>query len=307
MSNEERFAALFRGYTRRYGDFEITGANAKGKKTGKVSTVDAQITPDHYARHVTGDRGIGVIPLCDDDASVHFAAIDLDEYPGSEKFKVHRNDGEMDDAYKERVAKEHRDWADDICIQVRNEPILPTWSKSGGLHLWLFSKEGVPARVTIDYLKNIAHQIGFADSEIFPKQSMRYSKEDTGNWINMPFFGETRTGRMVRQTDTGFDVDEIELDRFLDVAEQYAGETTTAFLEEYNEKAVSDTGAPTEMWYDGPPCLQRLIIGNPRRIEQLEKEHERKVRDGEFDREADEKKSARYVEEQRKKLQPELV
>ncbi len=305
-NNSVRFAALFRGYTKRYGDFKITGENARGKKTGIVSTVDKAITQEHYARHIKGERGIGVIPLREDD-TVNFAAIDLDEYPGSEKFKVHRKDGETNDEYNVRVAKEHRDWADDICIATRDVPVFPTWSKSGGLHLWLFSKTGVTARTAIDFLKNIAHHLGHADCEIFPKQTTRHSEQDTGNWINLPFFGETRNARLIERTDTGFDVLECDLDEFLDIAEQLAENVTQSWLNEENEIAAKEIGTPTEMWYDGPPCLQRLIIGDPRRIEQLQKDHDRKVRDGAFDNETAEKKSARFVEEQRKKLQPELV
>ena len=61
-NNGERFAKLFRGYTGRYGRYDITGEAAHEEKVaGRARTVDEMITQTEYDAHVEGTVGIGVI------------------------------------------------------------------------------------------------------------------------------------------------------------------------------------------------------------------------------------------------------
>ena len=41
----------------------------------------------------------------------------------------------------------------------------------------------------------MAEKLGFAGSEIFPKQDALAKPEDKGNWLNMPYFGGDATDR----------------------------------------------------------------------------------------------------------------
>lgn len=326
MSKEEQFARLYRGFTQRYGRFTIEGREDSGKYKGKAQTLDKAVTPADYAAHLAGEYGIGIIPLLDDN-TVHFAAIDLDEYPGSEKFKINRKDEEKvteeerqatladeiasvearDKAYQERVEAAYREWINRIVLNVKQEPLLATKSKSGGLHLWYFSDEGVLAPEAINYLKEIAHRIGHAGCEIFPKQATRHSQTDVGNWINLPFFGDTRPAVCAIETKTGYDVREITFEQWLPVAVDVARANTQASLERLN-KRLADTGPVTSQeWYDGPPCLQRLIIGDPKKVEALQRAYDKKVKDSAFKDEEDMLRAGQWLEKQKAALVAQLA
>ena len=50
-------------------------------------------------------------------------------------------------------------------------PLVTFRSKSGGAHLFLFAKEFIPASLMQSKLKAMADALGYAGSEIFPKQT----------------------------------------------------------------------------------------------------------------------------------------
>lgn len=307
MTNEERFARLYRGYTSRYGQYTLTGETEEsGKRKGQARTLDKQITPADYAAHINGDYGIGVIPLTEDDTA-HFAAIDLDEYPGSEKFKMTRRDDETDEQLEARTIDEYNKWVDKIVLHVKFMPLLATKSKSGGLHLWFFSEEGVPAAQVIAYLKEVAHGLGHGGCEVFPKQASRHATTDTGNWINLPFFGDTRPGLAAFETPTGYEVKEIDLLGFLSLAEEVAASNTEKALQKINDDLSATTGLVTsDRWYDGPPCLQRLIIGDPKKVDALRKAFEAKVAKAQFKSEEEMERARVWLKKQEEALQPQL-
>lgn len=326
MSKEEQFARLYRGFVQRYGRFTIEGREDSGKFKGKAQTLDKAVTPADYAAHLAGEYGIGIIPLLDDN-TVHFAAIDLDEYPGSDKFKIARLDHEKvteeerqatlpeeidsvearDKEYLARVEKAYQDWLQRIVLNVKEEPLLATKSKSGGLHLWYYSDEGVPASDAINYLKEIAHRIGHAGCEIFPKQASRHSETDVGNWINLPFFGDTRPALFAVNSKTGYDVREVTFEQWLPAAVQLSLQNTAEALAKLN-KRLADTGpVVSQEWYDGPPCLQRLIIGDPKKVEALQRAYDKKVRDKAFASEEDMLRAGQWLEKQKAALKPQLA
>lgn len=270
MTNEERFAKLFRGFTGRFGRYDMKGADDSGKMAGRAQTMDRPIKAEDYADHINGRAGIGVVPLTEE-FNVHFAAIDVDDYANVDHW--------------------------DIAVQLKEQPLVVTYSKSGGLHIWFFSEEGVPASLAIDYMKSVAANLGFAGCEIFPKQSQRASTEDVGNWINLPYFSDTRKAVIPRKTDIGLERVDATLEQFLTVAEAAAAYGTIENLKQLTKLEANQRGVPVEadLWKDGPPCLQRLVAGLPH----LKSSIERKFADGDITQE--------QYEKQLRKIQPKLM
>ena len=214
-----RFMALFAGLDRAHGVFEVTSSRGDGKQTGKADTKHQPVTIGKWARHLAGETGIGIVPLRDDSTCV-FGAIDIDVYSGLDAGALVRRAG-------------------DLLL-----PLVPCRSKSGGIHLWLFASEPVPALAMSAKLRFFAAALGHAGAEIFPKQSkLDPGMGQVGNWINMPYFGETRRG--VR-ADGG----ELTPEEFLEFAE--GARRAAGFFEE-SQATPGETD-----FADGPPCLEHL-------------------------------------------------
>ena len=247
MEDAERFSKLFAGYTARYGRYDMSsGAKPDKKIPGKARTIDREITDNDYAVHLKGKIGIGVIPLRDDNR-VNFAAIDIDIY--------NPTDQEQRNLTHETVS-----------LALFETPLVVTRSKSNGIHVWLFSRESVSARLASDYLKAQAAALGIAGAEIFPKQTERFSHEDVGNWINLPYFGDTRGAVIPNKRRDKNDFIDATLKQFLSIAERASVVVTDEWLAEYTNpheknQRVEQTDSP--MFMDGPPCLQALCSGFP--------------------------------------------
>lgn len=259
MSEAARFAQLFRGFTARFGRYDITGGSTPEQKVaGRARTVDQEVTEKEYADHVAGTVGIGIIPLKTDN-TVNFAAIDIDVYK------------------QEDQAKRNLTHAD-VALALFSTPLIVTKSKSGGIHVWLFSKEGVSARLATDYLQYQAAILGVAGTEVFPKQTERQSDEDVGNWINLPYFGDTRKAVIPKKIGTVYEYLEVGLADFLTIAEAASAAVTDEWLmENTNPGELMQRGSTeqTPMFKDGPPCLQSLCAGFPERRETIKKKYER--------------------------------
>ncbi|HEY7824846.1 MAG TPA: hypothetical protein VIG24_18550 [Acidimicrobiia bacterium] len=255
MNNGERFARLFRGFSGRYGRYDLAGkTSAKGKQEGSARTVDEPISLAAYQGHVDGMVGIGVIPL-NEDNRVNFAAIDIDVY-------------DPDAREKKKLTHE------DVALALQDSPLIVTRSKSNGVHVWLFSAEGVSASLATDYLQAMAARLGVAGTEVFPKQTERATTEDVGNWINLPYFGGERTAVIPVKDGSVTSYIEPDIAQFLDIAEQAAATVTDDWLVDNTSLPESqrDGHAPAqELWFDGPPCLQALIAGHPERRDKIEK------------------------------------
>ena len=231
--NVSRFHELFKGYTASYGVYRLSGAvSDTGKREGDARTVHQELVSGDYREHLQGKHGIGVIPIMED-SRVHFAAIDIDVYPVDL-------------------------WA--LAKRIRSLPLVITRSKSGGGHIWLFSREGVTAKVAQDYLARVAGQIGHGGCEIFPKQTKRVAG-DTGNWINLPYFGDTRTCVIyITDADGNIGYADESLETFLAFSENNAKHVTEEQLRaDYKQldKSVARSGLD---WEDGPPCLHKHVV-----------------------------------------------
>lgn len=214
MSAADRFAALFSGYTQAHGQYIVESRDGRGKLTGRAKTVKG--APD-WNRHLLGERGVGSIPLRDDNTVV-FAAIDIDKY----------------DLKIEEVSRE---------AERQKMSLLACQSKSGGVHLYVFFSVPQPAQRVRDILNDWAGWLGYGGSEIFPKQSYRSGPEDIGNWINLPYFGDHRKC----YHKGAF----LSLEEFLDVAEAYAAQSND--LDDIGPK--HDEQPVSELMTGAPPCL----------------------------------------------------
>jgi hypothetical protein len=217
-----KFMDLFSGLDRAYGKYEITSKRTDGKQNGTAATVKKPVTVELWEKHLDGKQGIGIVPITDR-STCYFGAIDIDVYMGLD--------------LKEIAIK----------MKELNLPFVPCRSKSGGCHLFLFTKEEVTALLLQTKLKEIASVIGYGDCEIFPKQTnILADRGDIGQWINMPYFDNIRGNRYgVKDNGTPMSMEE-----FLTFAT--AHQLTKKELEQLT-LSVSDD------FEDGPPCIQHLI------------------------------------------------
>lgn len=227
----ERFAKRFAGLTRAHGRYvpDKAASGPKGKVDGIASTVQLEPTVELYGKHLTGEYGIGIVPIRDDSSAV-FGAIDIDIYP-------------LD------ITALNQD------LRRMQLPLLVGRTKSGGAHLLLFAGEpGASAEVLREKLMNWAVVLGYGGVEVFPKQvKLASTVNDFGNWINLPYFGGDRSTRYVLHPDTG---KAMTVEQFLDMADQYTVDPN----ELYAIEPLVDEGAGSEHLQDGPPCLQTLAV-----------------------------------------------
>ena len=217
----QRLAALYRGLSRAHGIYELLQRKSGGKKVeGKARTVRAEVKEDLWLAHLKGEQGLGIVPI-NDENQCYFGAIDIDRY-------------DLDLAeVEQRVAM----------LQL---PLLPTRTKSGGVHLYCFGREALGAALLKQRLEEWSVALGFGGAEVFPKQSVLLNDRDVGNWINMPYFAAF-TGKTERYgVFTGKPLD---LPAFIERAEKLR----------LTEKQLEALTAPEEEDFaSGPPCLQSL-------------------------------------------------
>lgn len=191
------------------------------KMKGQGLTLHEDVTSKHWVDHLNGKVGLGVVPIRFD-STVVWGAIDVDHY-------------DLD--YSEVVKK------------VDDTPIILTKTKSGGLHIYLFTAIPVPAPMMIKKLNELATKLGFGGSEIFPKQKKVVAGETLGNWINMPYYNAQDTQHYA------FDVEgePLEAEEFLDLIEECR--LTKRGLSTLKIEGTESGDAGLD---DGPPCLQHL-------------------------------------------------
>jgi hypothetical protein len=220
LSLAQSFRKLFAGLDTAYGIYDLSAARVdeNGKRTGRAVTKRGAVTDELWDLHLSGKEGLGIIPIRATNDAV-FGAIDVDVYSGLQ--------------HQGLVAKLAR----------FGIPMTVCRTKSGGAHLYLFSKVPVPAVVVRAKLSEIATLMGFGDCEIFPKQNA-ISAEECGNWINIPYFGGTRGMRYA----VDLSGNALSPEQFLELA------ATSAVDEAWFDKKIVIVGD----FSDGPPCLQAL-------------------------------------------------
>ena len=216
----KRFAALFAGNTRSYGQFFPGIGSGKNMKT-----IKGAITEEDFLNHLMGEVGVGVVPINDENACM-WGAIDID---------AHGDAPEVDIVALEK------------CVRDADLPLMVCRSKSGGAHLYLFCTEPVPAKLVRDTLAEWAKRLNFVGAEVFPKQDKLHASGTSrqyGNWINLCYF-DALNPHGLRYCVEGGRV--INLEYFVETAE--SRRVTPAALVEKKEGDHSEA----------PPCILRMM------------------------------------------------
>ena len=125
-----------------------------------------------------------------------------------------------------------------------NLPLVVCRSKSGGAHVFLFSEKPVAAERMRDKLTEIKTLLGYGGSEVFPKQIQLKSQDDTGNFLNLPYFNGDDTTRYAFKDDG-------------------TAATLEEFYEIFNNKkqlhvSLIKVQRPHSEFSDGPPCIELM-------------------------------------------------
>ena len=225
---------IFKGYSKAYGTFRVdrpSDDNIEVKRKGRAQTIKERVGVDNWKEHIEGTKGIGIVPLMDDD-TVMFSVIDIDDYSISIQ--------ELNDR-----------------INSNNLPLTLFRSKSGGAHLYVFYSEPTQAKESINALKKMSEVLGFPGVEIFPKQDRRTKDTIIGNWINMPYFKAEETERYAIDQDGN----RVTHDRIVDFI--YKRRIRPDSLKHFigsKEKPPAKKEEISEPLKGGPPCLNKLII-----------------------------------------------
>ena len=139
-----------------------------GKQKGKAFIVRGSVTDEHWDKHLQGEGpALGIIPITENN-DCRWGCIDIDEY-------------NFDHLGLIKNIRDHK------------LPLIVCRSKSGGAHVFLFTKENIPASLMQSKLKSMAIILGYEGSEIFPKQTeILVERGDTGNFLNLPYHNQMK-------------------------------------------------------------------------------------------------------------------
>ena len=176
------------------------------------------------ADHLEGKGpALGIIPITEDN-SCRWGCIDIDEYNFDHLSLIQS-------------------------IRKLNLPLIVCRSKSGGAHVFLFTKENIPASLMQSKLKQMAIILGYEGSEIFPKQTeILVERGDTGNFLNLPYYNEMK-GLRYAINDNGAG---CTLEEFYKLYDLWACSKEDVQNIKTEEKKIE------EAFPGGPPCLNKL-------------------------------------------------
>ena len=216
----ERFKNIFTGLERAHGVTIVEDTNGNGTKVkGKSFVKRQQVTDELWQKHLDGVENLGIIPI-NDNNECRWGCIDIDSYAGFD----------------------HKKLIDKI-INMKL-PLVVCRSKSGGAHVFLFTSNYVSAKLMRDKLVQIRAVLGYGNSEVFPKQTELKSQEDTGNFLNLPYFNYKNSVRYAFKDDG-------------------SGATLEDFFllqERYKQEDISTIKIkrPETKYSDGPPCIELM-------------------------------------------------
>ena len=144
----DKFKSIFLGLEIAYGQYQPGERGDNGKQKGKAFIVRGQVTDELWSNHLEGKGpALGIIPITEDN-SCRWGCIDIDEYNFDHT---------------------------SLIKSIRNNklPLIVCRSKSGGAHVFLFTKENIPASLMQSKLKQMAIILGYEGSEIF-QNKQRY-------------------------------------------------------------------------------------------------------------------------------------
>jgi len=227
----KEYIEYFSGLTRSYGVCKVDDGyidQETGKKKWKHEWTKEPVTDQDYLDHLKGIKSIGIQP-CTDEGMARFGAIDVDKYPIDKKFYL------------------------DV-IQDKNLPIIPILSKSGGLHLYVFTTRLVKAKEIRSFLEELLVPFKLPHAtEIFPKQTQLISTDGTvsnGNFINLPYNGDDRKALDI-------DGSQMPFEKFVQTVGLNLVDPKD--FKKIKENIIySELKGGGEEFEDGPPCLQKL-------------------------------------------------
>ncbi len=219
----KKFIEIFTGLERAHGCTYVEKKNVDGTKVKGQSFVKRQhVTEELWSNHLKGiEPSLGIIPI-NEENKCRWGCIDIDSYAGFNHKKLINQ------------------------IKKFQLPLITIRSKSGGAHVFLFTAVPVDAELIRSKLVSIGSILGFGSSEVFPKQIELKSKDDTGNFLNLPYFNSTNTTRYAF-LENG---EAASLDGFFGLYER--NKLTPDQLEKLIIKR------PQSELSDGPPCMETL-------------------------------------------------
>ena len=221
---KDKFKNIFSGLTIAYGQYQPGERGENGKQQGKAFIVRGTVTEELWENHLTGKGpALGIIPITENN-DCRWGCIDIDEYNFDHTGLIKN-------------------------IRDNKLPLIVCRSKSGGAHVFLFTKENIPASLMQSKLKSFAILLGYEGSEIFPKQTeILVDRGDTGNFLNLPYHNEMK-GLRYAINDTGAG---CTLEEFFELYDIYA------LTKEQVEEIKTEEKKIEEAFPNGPPCLNKL-------------------------------------------------
>ena len=130
-----KFKQIFSGLTIAYGQYQPGDRGENGKQQGKAFIVRKNVNDGLWSDHLAG-RGpaLGIIPITDTN-DCRWGCIDIDEY-------------NFDHAGLIKSIRDHK------------LALIVCRSKSGGAHVFLFTKENIPASLMQSKLREMATILG---------------------------------------------------------------------------------------------------------------------------------------------------
>ena len=221
----EDFFRVFPGLNRAYGEFVIT--ERKGLKLdGYGKTIRKTYNEKLWKEHLDGKTGLGVIPI-DENNQCRWGCLDVDDYSVD----------------IEKISK-----------QFVKKNLIVCRSKSGGAHIFIFTKKPVSASSMINKLKDIVKKFGFVKYDLRPQQTKLLNKEDVGSWLNMPYFGGEQSDRYAL-----YDGEVLTPEHFIKWVDKFAVDS----LDEIDLNFIEKLNKSNEILPGGPPCLQQLLSQGP--------------------------------------------
>ena len=217
----EAFRKIFTGLMRAHGCTYVDKKGADGLKIkGKSFVKREPVTDKLWEDHLNGiEPSLGIIPI-NEQNECRWGCIDVDKYN-----------------------LDHKQLLNKLPMGV---PLWVCRSKSGGAHIFLFTTDFVPAKLMRDKLMSLSAVLGFGNAEVFPKQIELKSQDDTGNFLNLPYFNYKNTTRYCFDSKG----QAIKIDAFLNSVE--VGALTPKELQDLKIER------PPSEFDDGPPCLESL-------------------------------------------------
>ena len=220
----DKFKSIFSGLEIAYGQYQPGERGENGKQKGKAFICRRDVTDDLWINHLKGKGpALGIIPITQNN-DCRWGCIDIDEYNFN---------------HLELIQS----------IRKLNLPLIVCRSKSGGAHVFLFTKKNISASLMQSKLKQMAIILGYEGSEIFPKQTeILVERGDTGNFLNLPYYNEMK-GLRYAFNDNG---SSCTLEEFYKLYDLYS------CTEEDLQNIKTEEKKIEEAFPGGPPCLNKL-------------------------------------------------